>query len=199
MKIAPRIDAAAWTGLDLSMPQGPNWESGISILEQRLRGRFTDAVDFLIADDEKRLSTERRFGFAVLGIDCMLVETLEAFRQGLTDTRGKAKELCTTFLTTRAAFKTFFTSSHLAIRFFYEFRCGLVHNAQVFGAGRIWSVGPLLKLDGDRITINRSAFHLALLEEIRLYLEELRDPANSELRRHFRSKMDFIANGKFNE
>jgi len=198
MKIAPGIEAADWTGLDLSKPEGPDWERGISILEQRLRGRFTEAVEFLIADDEKRLPTDRRFGFAVLGIDCMLVETLEAFRQGLTDTRWKAKELCTTFLTTRPAFKAFFTPD-LATRFYYEFRCGLVHNAQVFGTGRIWSVGPLLQLDGDRITVNRSAFHLALLEEIRLYLEELCDPANTELRGRFRSKMDFVAEGKFIE
>lgn len=198
MKIAPGIDAADWKQLDLSTPESPDWNRGISILERRLKGRFTDPVEFLIADDQKRLADRRRFGFAILAIDCMLVETLQAFREGLTDTRGKSKELCTAFLTARASFKKFFTTE-LASRFYCEFRCGLVHNAQVFGSGRIWSVGPLLQLDAERITINRTAFHQAVALEIQTYLEELRAASAKELRENFRAKMDFVAEGQFTD
>ncbi len=168
MKIAPGIDADDWKRLDLGNPDSSDWERAISIFEYRIRGRFTDAVDFLIADDEQRPVTERRFGFAILAVDCFLVETLEAFRQGLTDTRSRSKDLCVAFLTQRNAFKALFTRD-LATRFYYEFRCGLAHNAQVFGTGRIWSVGPLLDLEGGRITVNRTAFHQALLGEVQEY------------------------------
>ena len=196
MKIAPGIDAADWQSLDLSAPSGPDWERGISILEQRLRGRFTDVVDGLIAEDQGRPPEHRAVGFVTLAIDCLLLETLEAFRQGLTDTRHQSRQLCTSFLANRPAFKFFFVGD-LATRFYFEFRCGIVHNAQVFGTGRVWSVGPLLEVDERRITINRTAFHQALMQELGAYLDELRDPSQNDLRAKFRLKMSFIADGKF--
>lgn len=196
MKIAPGVDDVDWKSLDLAKPDNPDWDRGISILEQRLRGRFAEVVDFLIAEDEKQAATDRRFGFAILTIDCLLVETLEAFRQGLTDTRRKSEQLCTSFLSQRPTFKPFF-SGDLATRFYKEFRCGIVHNAQVFGTGLVWSVGPLLKVDGKRITVNRTAFHEAVMQEVAGYLNELRDPTKTDLREKFRTKMDFIAEGKF--
>lgn len=191
-----RLDDVVWKSLDLGKPDNSDWARGISILEQRLRGRFAEVVDFLVAEDEKHAPKDRRFGFAILTIDCLLVETLEAFRQGLTDTRRKSEPLCKSFLSQRPAFKPFFPGD-LPTRFYREFRCGIVHNAQVFGTGLVWSVGPLLKLDGDRITVNRTAFHEALMQELADYLNELRDPANTDLRDKFRTKMDFVAKGMF--
>ncbi len=138
MQIAPGTDAADWKKLNLNNPA--DWETAISIFERRIRGRFTGAIEFLIADDEPRSPTNRRWGFAVLALDCLLLETLQAFRRGLTDTRSKSKELCVQFLTERTAFKPFFTSPGIATRFYFEFRCGLAHNAQTFGDGRVWSV-----------------------------------------------------------
>jgi hypothetical protein len=49
--------------------------------------------------------------------------------------------------------------------------------------------------DSKNVTINRTAFHLALLNEIETYLGELNNEANAELRANFRKKMDFIAEG----
>ncbi len=115
------------------------------IFERRIRGRFTDAAKFLIADDETRPAVERRWGFAVLAIDCLLVETLEAFRQGMTNTKGQSKALCVTFLSSRPAFKAAGFDAKLAERFYYEFRCGLHHSGQVFGTGRVWSIGPVAR------------------------------------------------------
>lgn len=196
MKIAPGVEDADWKRLDLDRPDSSGWDRGVAILEQRLRGRFAEVVDFLIAEDEKRPPQDRKFGFAVLAIDCLLVETLEAFRQGLTDTRGKSEALSTNFLSQRPAFNQFFTKD-LATRFYKEFRCGIAHNAQVFGTGRVWSVGPLLTVDGNRITVNRTAFHKAVVKELDRYLNELRDSTKTDLREKFRTKMDFIAEGNF--
>lgn len=194
MQIAPGIGADAWKGLDLDTADG--WPRAIEIFERRIRGRFIDAVDLLIADDDRRSPADRRWGFAVLAIDSLLVETLEAFRQGLTDTRGKSKDLAVAFLSRRPAFSGSFTEA-LATRFYYEFRCGVAHNAQVFGTGRVWSIGPLLALDGSRITVNRTAFHQAVVTELGAYVDSLRNGGDATLRQHFRTKMNFIAEGKF--
>jgi len=196
MKIAPGVQVADWKALDLSTPDSPDWDRAISIFEQRIRGRFLDVVAFLVAEDEKRAPADRNFGFAILSIDCLVVETLEAFRQGLTDTRRKSEQLCTTFLSQRPSFRSYFAGD-MATRFYREFRCGIVHNAQVFGTGLVWSVGPLLTQDGTRITVNRTAFHEALIRELAEYLSELRDPLKTTLRDNFRARMDFIADGSF--
>lgn len=194
MQIAPGIDAEDWLSLDFNFPNA--WARAISIFERRIHGRFTEAVDYLIADDESRIPTERRWGFAILAIDCLLIETLQAFREGLTDTRGRSRELCVRFLTQTNGFNHVFTD-HLATRFYNEFRCGLAHHAQIFGSGKVWSVGPLLSLNGDQITVNRTAFHRSLLSEIAKYLDALRLGADVTLRDNFRTKMDFVAEGKF--
>jgi hypothetical protein len=114
MQITPGTDAADWKKLDLD--NSGDWETAVSIFEQRIRGRFSDAIEFLIADDEPRPVAERRWGFAVLALDCLMVETLQAFRRGLTNTQSKSRELCVQFLTERTAFKSFFTSHDIARR-----------------------------------------------------------------------------------
>jgi hypothetical protein len=83
MYIAPETHADDWKKLDLDEPE--NWPAAILLFENRIRDRFTGAIEFLIADDEVRLATERQRGFAVLALDCLLVETPQAFRRGLTD------------------------------------------------------------------------------------------------------------------
>jgi len=101
------------------------------------------------------------------------------------------------FLTERTAFKPFFTSPDIATRFYYEFRCGLARNAQIFGDGRVWSVGPLLTMRDSQIIVNRTAFHQAFVAELEEYLAALREGVDEELRANFRTKMDFIAEGRF--
>jgi len=65
------------------------------------------------------------------------------------------------------------------------------------GAWLLWSVGLLKgkKSDGTPY-INRTKIHQCLKHEIERYSEELRDPKNSELRKNFKMKMDFIARKK---
>src|SRR6185503_12765853 len=149
MFIGPGIDSAHWKALDLSTQTSDDWKRAISIFNQRLQTRFVDPIDQLVQLDEPLPPTERRFGFTILAVDCLLVETLEAFRRGLTDTRRMSQEISVSFLENRSAFRSYFQNG-LAVRFYKEFRCGLAHHGQVFGTGRIWSVGPLLWLDGNR-------------------------------------------------
>ena len=109
MQVAPGFDSAEWQSLKLDDPNSPDWAKAISICESRISGRFIEPVDFLIATDEKKPATERRFGFAVMAIDCLLVETLGAFLAGLENTKGKSEATFCSFLTTRPLFKADFT------------------------------------------------------------------------------------------
>jgi len=121
----------------------------------------------------------------------LLVETLGAFIEGLTDTDNKSKRTFCSVLTQRPLFSREFTAD-VAERFYYDFRCGILHQAEIGGDSRLWSVGVLLQDDGRRIIVNRTKFHELLKAEFQSYLAELRDPANTKLRENFRTKMKFI-------
>lgn len=193
MQIAPGVRDSDGIALNLADPKSPDWARAIDILEGRICERFVEPVDFLIASEEPRLATERKFGFAVLAVDCLLVETLGAFIEGMEDTKGKSEETLCKFLTTRPKFSADFKTNDLAKKFYIEFRCGILHQAEVGGDSVIWSVGPLLTVVDGKIIVNRTKFHVHLKEEFQGYLAELRDPKNVILRENFRKKMDFIS------
>ncbi len=192
MEIAPGVEAAKWQALRLDDPASPDWPEAVRIVEARIYERFIGPVDHLIAAEEAKPIAERRFGFTVLAVDCLLVETLGAFVEGLTDTIGQSGPTFCKFLTTRPGFKNDFTPD-LAKRFYREFRCGILHQAEIGGDSKVWSVGPLLHYNGNRIIVNRNKLHDLLKAEFQGYLAELRDPAQAELRNNFRKKMNFIS------
>jgi hypothetical protein len=194
MQIAPGVITTDWKALKLDDANSPDWDTAIQILERRIAERYFAPVDFLIQAEVNLLACQRRYGFAVLAIDCLLVETLEAFREGLEDTDGKSKATFSKFLTSREQFKHFFPAKADGDKFYKKFRCGILHQAETAHATKVWSVGPLIrKTPAGVVVVNRNEFHRQLKLEFDAYLAELRDPKNDQLRRNFRKKMDFIS------
>ncbi|MBI2290682.1 MAG: hypothetical protein HYU73_10170 [Betaproteobacteria bacterium] len=192
MQIAPNFEAAKWKALELDDAASRDWNVAISVLQSRIRERYIVPADFLIAAEKKVPAIKRRFGFAVLALDCLLVETLGAFLEGLEKTKDQSKKIFCKFLTSRPQFSKDFPQL-LAEQFYDEFRCGVLHQAEIGGNSKVWSVGPLVQKAGNSLIVNRNEFHERLKSEFEAYLQELRDPANMRLRSHFRKKMNFIA------
>lgn len=192
MFIAPGFKTTCWRKLKLDDPAHGDWSTAIEILDARIRGRYIDPADELLATDQKILpAVNRRFGFTVLAIDCLMIETLQSFIEGWKSSHGKSTESFRRFLTTRKRFKKFFTKKR-AERFYSEFRCGILHQAEIQGNSFVWSVGDLLEIDGKKMTVNRTKFHKSLKDEFVDYLDELRDSVSVVPRKNFRKKMDHI-------
>lgn len=193
MYIAHRIKSNEYKKLNLDGTNDDDWNKAIEILQSRFNARYLEPVNMLIECDERRKPLDRRYGFSILAICCLLIETLQAFREGLTDTKGKSKEMFINFLTKRKYFMTHFNKNQ-AEEFYYKYRCGILHQAEVGGDSLLWSVGMVngKKADGTPY-INRTKIFELLKEEIVLYLEELKNKNNRELRNNFKTKMDFIA------
>lgn len=192
MYIAPNIKNDQYLHLNLDDASSPGWNRAIEIFDLRIKSRYLEPIDFLIKEDEKRDPVKRRYGFTILAIDCLLIETLQAFREGLPDTKGKSKDMFVRFLTQRKHFKPYF-STQQAERFYCDFRCGILHQAEVMGDSLLWSVGMVRgeKADGTPY-INRTEIHDFIRKEIALYCDELKNN-NKEIRKSFKTKMDFIA------
>ncbi len=193
MYIAAGIHRNEWLKLKLDDKKSPDWNHAVDIFKERINSRYLEPVDLLIKEDNKRSLLERRCGFSILAIDCLLIETLQSFREGLTDTKNKSKEMFKSFSTNREGFREHFSADQ-ALRFYHDFRCGILHQAEVMGPSLLWSIGLLKGEKADGIPyINRTKIHEYLKDEVERYSEELKDPANSEMRRNFKAKMDFIA------
>lgn len=194
MYIAPGISSDEYIALNLDDPASPDWTRAVTIFCQRILTRYVEPADLLVENDSKRRPAERRYGFSILALDCLLIETLQSFRDGLTDTIGKSKKMFRRFLSGRKSFREHFTEDE-AVNFFYDFRCGILHQAEVMGPWLLWSVGSIKgkRSDGTPYLINKAKMHECLKKEIECYCGELKDAANADLRKNFRKKMDYIA------
>lgn len=81
-----------WKAISFTSEEG--WRTAIEIFEDRIKYRYLDAIDVLQASDDEhyKLYKQRRFGFSMMALDCLLIETLAQFRNGLKDSdeaRGK--------------------------------------------------------------------------------------------------------------
>jgi len=191
MEIAPGVKAARWLGLQLDDPAGKDWDEAVAIFDRRVRTRYLDPVDLLLRSEAER---ENRwlFGFTILAIDCLLVETLQAFRMGLTNTRKRSKDMFRRFLTERPRFSQHFKAPQDAEAFWEHVRCGILHQAEVRGGWRVWAVGPLITPLDKGFRVNRTAFHESLAAEFEDYKAELKDPHSTVLRANMRTKMEYV-------
>lgn len=99
MYVSPRYSVSNWKMANLSTPS--DWPIAVRVLEGRLNARFVDAAE---AIDQQDFA-----GFAVLALDCLLIETLQQFKEGVGETpRRKGKQYFVNFLTT-APFSSYFT------------------------------------------------------------------------------------------
>jgi hypothetical protein len=81
LEIAPGYTVKCWKNLTLDsrQPDSTDWKKALQILDARISQRFLDPVDELIKADESR--SRKTFGFAILAIDFLVIETLQGFRE----------------------------------------------------------------------------------------------------------------------
>ena len=185
MRISPQYRVYHWNALTFSNEE--DWQKAIVIFEDRIRGRFLKFID-LIKDCEFS-------GFAVLALDCLLIETLQQFREGEEKTpRQKSEKYFVRFLT-ETSFGEFLTED-TAKKFYDQIRCGILHQAEVKENSlvRIRQNEPLVKSteDDKGVVVNRKLFHEQLVKVFEEYLSYLRDPSNEDERGKFKKKMDYI-------
>jgi len=193
MNIAPGVTDEEYKQLNLENDQSNDWGKAIDIFKKRIASRYLEPVDMLIKKDNDRSPTDRRYGFTILAIDCLLIETLQSFREGLTDTKGKSRDMFVNFLTQRESFRDDFKKDD-AERFYCDFRCGILHQAEIMGDSLLWSVGSVKGKDFNGTPyLNRTKIHELIKKEVDLYCKELRNNSKFNIRKNFRTKMNFIA------
>lgn len=126
-----------------------------------------------------------KHGFAIMAVACLVVETLEAFYQGLADTKSKSRKMFRDFFSRTSALSCFGESGDW---FFYDIRCGILHQAETRSGWKILRKGPLL--DTRNKTINATAFLKQLQKAVEQYAADIQ--SNETSWKNFRKKVDAI-------
>jgi len=197
LEVAPGFTVKLWKGLalDPDVPKCADWQKAIDIFDARVRCRFLNPVDELLRLEESR--PLKTFGFTILAIDFLVIETLQGFREGVIDHTSKSKHLITNFLMQWTSFTARLpvkADAHgYACKIYKAYRCALHHSGATDGAFRVGISGPMVDFKTDHeVKINRSCFHQKLKREFDGYLVDLSKTDKRELRCNFRKKMNAI-------
>lgn len=197
LEIAPGYTVGCWKKLRLNpdTPTSADWDTALKIFDERIRRRFLDPVGALIEAEKDR--GQKMYGFAILAIDCLVIETLQGFREGKASHRGKSEERFANFLTGWDAFKVCLPkncdSRSLAKRVYSGYRSALHHSGATDGAFRVGISGPVFDFKNEHeVKINRTCLHKELTREFETYLDDLCSQNGTELRRNFLKKMNAI-------
>lgn len=165
----------------------------VRFLNERYTERFFRPIECL----RRTPGNEQGYGFAIMALCCLLVETIECYREGFPDSDHcqltHLSTLCensvaptdyklnTPFeITSEKAFIRFFNNDRhkeylpdVDGKIFYrKIRCGLLHQAQTKGTWRLVRTGKYW--DADKLTINRDEFAERLRACFDSYLNELK-------------------------
>jgi hypothetical protein len=163
---SPGYTVGDWMRLNLKSdePDAPDWERALTIFDARIRRRFLDPVDELIKIDKTR--SPQTFSFAILAIDFLIIETLQGFREGKTEHKGKdvSKNLIVNFLTQWDVFDSCLPQDVVPIesaeRIYKGYRCALHHSGSTDGAMFVGISGPVFALENMcKVKINRTSLH----------------------------------------
>ena len=93
-----------------------------------------------------------------MAISCLMIETLESFKQGEKDTKRISQKMFVDFFKTEE--KHFPDFKDIAIDFYKSIRCGILHQAETTNAWRILAINALL--DKTNRTVNATKFVKAI-------------------------------------
>jgi hypothetical protein len=127
-------------------------------------------------------------GFLKLAVSCLMIETLESFKQGAKDTKGKSGKMFKDFFQSEEAFFPGFKD----IDFYSDIRCGILHQAETKNAWRVLLDDTPI-IDKKKRTINSKKFVFALEGSLGKYIETLKSNGfESQIWKYALLKLDDI-------
>lgn len=182
-EIRPRLDA--------TRPDQAEWDEVRAAFRRRIQGRFLKLMREL-AQHDRLDEPPTRPGFAIVALDCLLIDAIPAFRQGRVGTGDVSPAKSFKDFLRSPRFSSF--SSKDREDFFADVRNGLLHNGETRGGWkiRIDTPGMITKNSATQTrAINRRLFHAAIVREFRKYCRDLED-GPPEVRERFLRRMDAI-------
>jgi len=195
ISMSPKYRVEDW----ITAKNANDWTLSTDIFYDRIESRYLKPVRHIASDNE----IGEFSGFTILAIDCLIIETLNQFYNGLDETKGEHWKAFWYVFKNSPHFRPSF--SHKKAETFYgHFRCGILHQAQTKANSVVRICRPKMieevnpKKISDGLIVDREKFHKALESEIDDYKQKLISsaPEHKTLRDNFIKKMNYICNLK---
>ena len=164
------------------------WEKAINIFVDRIATRYFLAIDKLMERTDRY--EMRKYGFAIVTLQCSLLDTLSKFRYG----RKKLKnyERFESFLQEYFIFGP--NAKDLAEKVYEDIRCGLVHEGATAHKSGISCECPELitVLPNGAISLDLVVLQKELKKYFYEYIQDLRKGDEIELRKNFVYEMNIV-------
>lgn len=135
---------------------------GISdFISERFSERYINPI--------KALDKTEKHGFSIMAISCLMIESLESFKNGWEDTRNKSEKAFKSFFASETEFKVF---RNISGQFYKNVRCGILHQSETTNGWKIRRYGNLYQQETK--TINASDFLKRLEKTLNNYVAELK-------------------------
>ncbi len=190
---------ADYLGIKLTMQSSElEWKKAINIFIDRMKGRYIDAINKLSNNGDKILL--QKYGFSIMCIQCLLIDTLVKFRYGPTlSKRGtlsynyENQNHFTKFL--KEAFSEDF-NNEMALKFYRDIRCGIMHFGTTKRNSRLTcdSNQLITRIDDGNISVDINILEERLEQYFQQYIEEIKQENQTELRENFIIAMNYICN-----
>lgn len=144
-------------------------------VRERFNERYFDPMD-----------SDRKHGFTIMAVCCLVIETLESFYRGEGDTKGRSELMFCSFFARCASLNEFGGGGSW---FYKDIRCGLLHQSEARNGWRIRRDGPLLDMN-ERV-INATLFMCELKSAVDAYANQL-EHDDGQLWANFKKKMKAV-------
>lgn len=169
------------------------WDEAIKIFSDRIKIRYFSAIEKLMEKTDKY--SMRKYGFAIVTLQCSLIDTLSNFRYG-EDKQGN-KERFTSFL------KEYIikgeNADKLAKKVYEDIRCGIVHSGATDNMSGLSCELPRLVTElagGKSISLDIIVLQRELKKYYIKYIEKIQDEKETEIRKNFVHTMDKVCKYK---
>ena len=151
----------------------------INFIQQRFNERYIETM---------RVDRNKKNGFTIMAISCLMIESLESFYKGWGNSNGKSQLAFCSFFDRE---KNFDFIKGYSEEFYKNVRCGILHQGETtYG----WHIRRNNKIFDEKTkTINAKLFHDQVEISLQKYCDELDDKNwDSDIWKNFRKKMKYI-------
>lgn len=164
------------------------WKKAINIFVDRIVTRYFLAIDKLMERDDRYAM--RKYGFAIITLQCSLIDTLAKFRYGAD--KQKNKERFENFL---KEYFIFGDNAEILVRKIYEdIRCGLVHSGATDNKSGLSCecIELISLLPNGAISLDLTILQEKLKRYFFEYVQNLTKKKETELRKNFVYTMNIV-------
>ncbi len=186
--ISPKFKIEDYLNLNLDIHSSQDkWKKAIEIFEDRIRGRFFNAIYDL--QDINTKSKIPKYDFAIMALEALLVETMLQFKHGLENTNNVSRQEYTEYLKTLS--NSFTDDSALA--FYINVRCGILHSGQTYGNTVLTQDNSyIITMENYLFKVSVPEFTVLLYKTYKTYCKSLM--TDTVLKGNFITKMNYICN-----